>query len=388
MHPRLSASIDRWVAAGLLEEAAAERIRTFEARLESERGPRWPTLLAISFGAALLGSGVCLFVASHWDDISPASRFSLVLAMVALFHVAGATLATRFEALATALHAVGTICLGAGIFMAGQIFNLQEHWPGGVMLWALGACLGWILLREWTQPTMAAILTPFWLAGEWIVATDDLRTGELILSESLLLLAVTYLSALTADRPGPVRRALMWIGGMALIPAVMYAWLGPREFHWRQDTLELSGSLRAIGWIVGMGAPLLLAWLMRRRAAWMNLIAALWIVIFGTMAGVTEDQAKTSAFLDLWSRLAPYLWCLVGAVALIAWGLKEARRERINLGVAGFGLTIMAFYFSSVMDKLGRSTSLITLGILFLLGGWLLERGRRRLVARLQESAA
>ena len=60
-----------------------------------------------------------------------------------------------------------------------------------------------------------------------------------------------------------------------------------------------------------------------------------------------------------------------------------SRKERINLGTAGFALTILIFYFSSVMDKLGRATSLIGLGVLFLVGGWIFERTRRRLVAQL-----
>jgi len=67
---------------------------------------------------------------------------------------------------------------------------------------------------------------------------------------------------------------------------------------------------------------------------------------------------------------------------MVGWGLLERRRERINLGVAGFALTVIIFYFSDVMDKLGRSTSLIGLGVLFLFGGWVLERTRRQLVAR------
>jgi hypothetical protein len=36
------------------------------------------------------------------------------------------------------------------------------------------------------------------------------------------------------------------------------------------------------------------------------------------------------------------------------------------------------------MGKLERSVSLISLGALFLLGGWALEKARRRLVARIQ----
>jgi uncharacterized membrane protein len=84
----------------------------------------------------------------------------------------------------------------------------------------------------------------------------------------------------------------------------------------------------------------------------------------------------------------PYLWCLAFSLGLVAWGLVDRRRMRINLGVAGFALTVVVFYFSSVMDRLGRSASLIGLGLLFLGGGYLLERGRRRLLARVGGTGA
>jgi uncharacterized membrane protein len=64
------------------------------------------------------------------------------------FHVVGALLSERFPAFATAMHAVGTAALGAGIFLSGQIFNLEEHWSGGVMLWAVGAWIAWWLSRD------------------------------------------------------------------------------------------------------------------------------------------------------------------------------------------------------------------------------------------------
>jgi hypothetical protein len=40
------------------------------------------------------------------------------------------------------------------------------------MLWALAAWLGWWLLRDWVQAALAAILTPAWLASEWIDAVS------------------------------------------------------------------------------------------------------------------------------------------------------------------------------------------------------------------------
>jgi len=85
---------------------------------------------------------------------------------------------------------------------------------------------------------------------------------------------------------------------------------------------------------------------------------------------------------------AVYALCALGSIGLIAWGMKERREERVNLGIAGFALTVLFFYFSTVMDKLGRSASLIGLGLLFLLGGWLLEKTRRRLLVQLKRGSA
>lgn len=85
---------------------------------------------------------------------------------------------------------------------------------------------------------------------------------------------------------------------------------------------------------------------------------------------------------DVFGNVAIYALCALGAMGLVVWGLQEQRRERINLGVAGFAITIIVFYFSNVMDKLGRSASLVGFGLLFLLGGWKLEQLRRKLVAR------
>ena len=381
MAARWKRYLERWTTAGLIEPSTAERVRIYEAGQEKTQGLRWPVGLAISFGGLLLGAGVLLFVAAHWDTLSPGERFALVLLLVALFHVAGAFTAERFSVLSTTLHAVGTISLGAGIFLAGQIFNLQEHWPGGLMLWALGAWVAYALLRNWPQAALAALLTPLWLSGEWLVATGSWIGKDKILAEGLLLLAISYLTALLPERETPVRKALAWIGALALIPSVLFVIVSGAHGDWRQ--FSPSGIARELGWIATLSLPLALAWVLRRDASWMNLIAALWVVALGTTS--LSSQPNESLLLHAWRELGPYGMCALGSIGLIAWGLKEARKERINLGVAGFALTVLFFYFSTVMDKLGRSASLIGLGLLFLLGGWLLERTRRQLVARLEK---
>ena len=81
-----------------------------------------------------------------------------------------------------------------------------------------------------------------------------------------------------------------------------------------------------------------------------------------------------------------YLLCGLGAVGMTWWGLHDRHAARINVGVSAFAATVLVFYSSNVMDKLDRSLSLIGLGVLFIGGGWVMERARRQLLARLGQA--
>src|SRR5437870_10908356 len=82
--------LKRWISAGVVDAGTAARIRTFEESQGSSERLRWPVLLAVALGGVLLCAGVLLFVAAHWDELSPAWRFTLVLILVAVFPLAGA----------------------------------------------------------------------------------------------------------------------------------------------------------------------------------------------------------------------------------------------------------------------------------------------------------
>ena len=131
--------------------------------------------------------------------------------------------------------------------------------------------------------------------------------------------------------------------------------------------------LLIMGWSVALGLPLLLAFALRGSAAWANLVATGWVVV------LTRVEP---------GGLALFVWWALGATTLVVWGIAEARRERIDMGMAIFAVTVTAFYFSHVMDQLGRSASLVGLGLLFLGGGWALERVRRQLMTHVQGGLA
>jgi hypothetical protein len=287
---------------------------------------------------------------------------------VTCFHAGGAAVAGRFEALSIAMHTVGTIALGAGIALAGQIFNLSEHWPAAILLWAFGAALGWLLLGHWTQAAIVAILAPWWLAGEWIARHPG--SHEVPVFAGLCALSFTYLSARNSDNDSTLRRALGWIGGLALLPSA--ALLADGGWERIQMTRFPSTAALAVAWAVAIGVPLAVSFLLRRREGVWAACFVVWTAGFGLCRG----------------GIPAYLVCALGAAGLAAWGIREFRAERINLGIAGFAMTVFTFYFSEVMDKLGRSASLVAIGILLLGGGWLLERTRRRLMAQIVPEAS
>jgi hypothetical protein len=145
------------------------------------------------------------------------------------------------------------------------------------------------------------------------------------------------------SREDHVRVALTWIGGLALLPAYIGVAL---EHHAYGHTAATEPGVLAVGWSCAILLPLGFAYLFRRGATWMNLAAAIWVVGLNLAA-----QARLDILL--------YGWCALGSASMVAWGIHEFRAERINLGMSGFALTIVFFFFSSVMDKLGRSASLM-----------------------------
>jgi len=388
---RWERKLDSWVAEGLLDAAAAARIRDFESAKGEGGGLHGPVRIAVGLGALLLAASVLLFVAAHWDGIGPGARFLLVLSMVGGFHACAALVHDRFPVLATSLHAVGTASLGAGIALAGQIFNLEEHWPGAILLWALGAGLGWTILRDTPQAFFFAILAPAWLASEWQLASAGSAHGSAILTEGLLVLALTYFGADggAAGATRPVRRALEWLGAGAVIPlAFVVAIFGEGRAAGFAAPHELSATTEALGWALAYGLPLVLAFVLRRKAAIWNLFAAAWVYALGRVSSLQVHawlgglDGRPAQGAD-GKALLLYGLCALGAIYLIAWGMRETSVRRVNAGVTAFAATVVAFYFSNVMDRLDRSASLLGMGLLFLLGGWLIERARRRLLARM-----
>ena len=78
MKVELESSLERWVAAQILDADQAARIRQWEFDRVPEGRSRWQIVVALVFGGVMLAAGVLLFVSAHWDELSPVQRMALL----------------------------------------------------------------------------------------------------------------------------------------------------------------------------------------------------------------------------------------------------------------------------------------------------------------------
>ena len=373
--------LSRWQSAGILDAAAADRIRAYESDQHRSAGIAWQGMLALILGGILLACGVVLFVSAHWDSIGPGARFALVIALVAVFHLGGGLARERFQALSTTLHAVGTVATGAAIALVGQIFNIEEHWPAAVLVWALAALAGWLLLRDQAQQTLAFLLVPAWLVSELAYAAEG-RIGQNVYpGRALLMAAALYLLVYF---PGWKRNAVRWIllaagAGAAVIGIAMMA------DGWTSSDSETFVTFGTAFWAWALIAalPLVLAAFKRHK----GLIATAGSLVVA-IALPWCQRAKSGAVTRTEPNWAAYLLVAAFAAFVCWWGARRAEKALVNLGIAGFAVVVAWFYFSDVFGAMGRSLGLMAMGVLFLAGGWALEKLRRRILARMELAPA
>jgi len=378
--------LQRWANAGVVDAATVERVRSYEAQRETPSEHRWLVSILLSLGLILLVGGLMLFVAAHWDQVGPWTRLSLVMGFLAIFHVLAVVSVRRFPGMATALHGVGTAGAGAAILTIGEIFNMQEHWPTAVLLWAICAGAGWWLLRDQVQQTITLMLVPVWLVCEWSYYAEGYGCASVYIGRMTAVIAAVFLTGFIRFPRRGVFWALYIQGMLGLVGSVVALSDGWTKYG-NEPTVTPGLQIASAIVIVAVTAC---GWLWERR----NLLPVLAVTVMsyllpwrkvysvpdsGSYNGVPYIRDAPSALM--------YALVAVTTVVVAWWGLRQKSRAVVNYAVVAFGLTVLWFYFSSLMDKFGRSLGLIGLGILFLAGGAVLERVRRKLMADMAVTA-
>ncbi|MGB8259059.1 MAG: DUF2157 domain-containing protein [Terracidiphilus sp.] len=377
--------LKRWQAAGVLDEAAAERIRAFEQTREKPAWPRWQGMVALILGAILLVCGVVLFVSARWDWLSPWEQFLVLAGLVGVFHVAAAYLRPHFPGLSAGLAAAGTIAAGVAILTTGQIFHLSGHGAGALLLCPLAALAGWALLGDQAQQTLTLLLFPIWLMAEISEAAFGHFGGAVFVGRFLAVWCILFLTFFLESKKKLVQGVLFAVGAVGGVGATALMLVGWQALP-HQTAIGLGA--RTWIWVAIVVVPLTIG-LIHPRRCFVPLLAA---VVYGALLPWTtqtwrvafDNGLSRGAYTQSEPSLLAHALVAAFAVFFTWWGVRMASRALVNLGVVWFALAVGWFFYSDLFDKVGRSLGLIALGLFFLVGGWALERTRRGLLSRIE----
>jgi hypothetical protein len=390
----LESQLTRWQSAGVLDADTAARIRAYETERPAQQGApsvsaasaspaglKWLVVTGLILGAILLACGVVLFVSSHWDQLGPGERFLLVLSMIAVFHIAGGLTRASFEGFSTALHAVGTVSTGAAIALVGQIFNIQEHWPAAVLLWALAAFAGWALLRDQAQQTLALLLLPAWIFSELAFRMGDHIACAIYVGRLFFVWAVLYITFFIGSQRKAVQGTLFAVSVIGAVIGIVFL-LGSWT-SWDYQTYIPFGT-RVWAWIAIAVLPVVISAFHGHKGLVPITAAIAFVIALPYCHRAVLLRNGSYAYGD--PGLLAHALVAAFAVFLCWWGVRLLSRALVNLGIVGFAAAVLWFYFSNIYNDHERALGLIGLGVLFLAGGWALEKMRRRILARMAQT--
>ena len=345
-------------------------------------------------GGVLIGLGVITFFAANWDEISYGVKLASLIAGMLLSYGAGYAIWQRSgpTAYAVAFVLLGCIIYGAGVHLIGQIYHVSVDHPNLSLFWLLGvAPLGYVT-RSRSVMFLAIVLFLAAVAfrlQDWLEGLDVSEAG--IAVAALYIALGTFLYVV-----GKAKRQFEgWesLGGLfqALGLITAFAALYLLTFH---DIFDYAGGISGASlgyWALAYGAsavaiavPAGLAWRRTQRGEQETADFA----EAGAIA-VLLVTAHLAALVSVdWDPLYPIVFNALFALAalgLMASGYLRDHEGRVNLSLALIALYVITRYFEYSIDLLDISLVFFGAGVILLAGGYLLDRGRRRMLAAMRE---
>ena len=397
-----------WQQEGLIDAAQAKALARRYRLDELGEGGFWRHLISAA-GAILIGLGVILLFAYNWEAMGRYWKLTVIFLALLLAHGGGLLLLERNRLLSEGLFAIGSMLMGAGIFLVGQIYHLQSHYPDALLLWSLGVlALAWALPSR-IQAWMALILILVWhfselvdfnLPNEWVLLPLGLLL-PLVWRLDSPLLARFYSATLLAAISGilVIRENEAALSILLSVALILVALPSLAEALGRQNRRELaealaapalatlvlfllSVSIREIGrdllmlvagggidnplfWIslvLSQGLLLLLLLWKRRLEPSLWLAEAVLLLVILPQLLVAWNPDSDSGWISAGQSLLVNLLTLGLSLWMMISGAREVKRRRLVWGALLFAVLVVLRY-------LDLFDSLIARGLVFLLAG-------------------
>lgn len=379
----LERELAQWQAEGRLDAATAAAIR---ARYTASRRLSLSRLMLV-LGGSSVGVGVLWLVAANLDELSPAVRFAGVV-LVWLGATAGAEVLAARRSSSGAVGAVrllAALTFGAVVFQAAQSLQVPAYEPRLLGAWAAGALLHAYAVRAVAPLLVGVAAGVGWYAWAVVERTETASAAALAL---LLAGAVAVAAAVLHGRAGPRAFAGPWrTAGTLLTLAGLFVAALPRS---SDDAVTSAAPLwagAAVAAAALVGAAAGADRWGRAEAAVAGAAAVLgWLVLLWQPPGASSAADLSGE--ALLRTVAVVLLYLLAALWSAAIGVLHDTPGLTRVATGALVLFVVVQSFAVFEPILSGAALFLVLGAVLAASGWLVERGRRSLVATVQEAGA
>ena len=407
-YSRLKNEMAEWQKDGIIESTQAEAIMK-RYGVEKKTYKPGNLISAIStLAVILIGVGIILFFASNWEYIPDIIK--IVLLLVATFSTYYAGYVMKFEKknyprAGHALIFLGSILVGASIFLIGQIFNINvdAHWL--VLLWFIAISpMGYVFD---SRPTIGLTILTFtyWLS----LSTNEMYRGMsspflLYLLFGIALYSIGQLHELT-DKWSRFRIIYKGFGIFFILVSYFYFSIWPSNYYYvppyDQSGFSKENILNGIFAIIAIIS--IFANIFKREklrstkyefylmlAAFIGWIPLFIINIYPQLIYSVHIEQYGSTYFEMNPGLDILLFTVfstfqVGlSIVTISIGYYKNEAGFVNAGILFFALGVMQFYFNHLQGMLPKGLGLIIGGILLFFFATYLEKKRRNLLSAMR----
>ena len=397
--------MERWQSRGIITpEQGREIIACYEAPGVTAPGTaahgRLVTIVA-TLGSVLLGLGVILFFAANWEEMPRAGKLSLILVAIVAAYVTGYWLRylRGYQRVGTAVVFLACLFYGSGIHLVAQVYHVELNDPSLFLYWFLGVLPMAYLIRSQVVLVLAIGLflgamgfrLPGWL--EAVSAGEAVAVFGLYLTLGLTLYGLGKLQGLF--EPTRIFARVYEAVGLLTTLGALYLLTFRTWYEGNAYRDEgIAGSLAGEFWLVFFLATALAVFLLagtlvfrvKRGAELLELTyeaAAALLLLVAVYLVVYLPTGNDVAFPVVFNVLL-----LLAIVGLVFAGYYRPQEAIINMALGLFALDVVTRYFELSWTLLDRSVVFIVAGALLLGVGFVLERGRRRVLSGMRRAGA
>lgn len=375
----LDAELQEWQSDGLIDPDGARAIRSrYDAsqRLALNR-------VVLGLGAAFVAVGVIWLVASNLDRIPPVGRLGAVIALWLGLVALAEVLAARRETGATrspgrgspvlgAVRLLAAAAFGATVFQAAQSLNVPAYEPALLGWWAAGAMLYAYAVTGLAPLVLAVVTATVWFI--WQSADDPSSTIDFVAAVLLGALVATAVAVL--HRSG--RFAEVWRLAAALL-ALLGLFVAALPID-TSDRLRVDALLVVA--LVVAAAVVLAAAVLGGRADRIELAALIAVLaVAGLLVSWRPEGDLDRPTAELTGRaVVSVLAYLVVAGWYALLGVRHELRGVTWLATAALVVFTTVQSFAVFAPVISGATLFLAVGLVLIGAGYLVDRGRRKLV--------